>query len=202
VLDIADGHLADHSDDKVLLTGDLQRFLRKSSLPLIPDDVSERWSCPPRVWRADSAAWHHGEGNGMSAHFSGDVSVVSNVVDDGVGAVSFNIDVNFNDASGSQHDGEVRCDSPVRIVSEQLTDGAGHFSSQTNGNIYQWETRCPPTQGVHYIIELAYVTSLVPGNQYYTWRKALSDVLPAVAGIAAGAVFAVLLRSLIRGLQS
>lgn len=92
----------------------------------------------------------------MSAHFSGDMSVVSNIVDDGVGAVNFDIDVNFDDTSGSVHDGQVRCDGPVRIVSEQRMDGAGHFTSQTNGDIYQWETRCAIAAGVHYVIELAY----------------------------------------------
>jgi hypothetical protein len=91
----------------------------------------------------------------MGAHFSGDMQPVSNVVDDGAGHVSFDIDVN-GDLGGSTHNGTVTCDGSVKIVSEERMDGAGNFFSQVNGDIYEWRTQCGATVGVHYVIELAY----------------------------------------------
>jgi hypothetical protein len=91
----------------------------------------------------------------MGAHFGGDMQPVSNVVDDGAGHVSFDIDVN-GDLTGSTHNGTVTCVGPVNIVSEERMDGAGNFFSQVNGDIYQWRTQCGSTVGVHYVIELAY----------------------------------------------
>jgi hypothetical protein len=63
------------------------------------------------------------------ANLSGDMGPVSNVVDDGAGNVSFDIDVN-GDATGSTHNGTVTCSGPVKIVSEQQMDGAGNFSAK------------------------------------------------------------------------
>ncbi len=31
-----------------------------------------------------------------------------------------------------------------------------NFSSQVNGDIYEWRTQCGATVGVYYVIELAY----------------------------------------------
>jgi hypothetical protein len=89
------------------------------------------------------------------AHLGGDISPIHNLVDDGIGSVSFNVDVN-GDFSGSTHDGTVTCAGPVRIVSEQRQDGAGAYTSQVNGDIYEWHTQCGNFAGVHYVIELAY----------------------------------------------
>src|SRR5262245_43466372 len=58
--------------------------------------------------------------------FGGNTEIISNVADDGVGAVSFDIDVN-GDLGGSTHNGSVKCPGPVRIVSEQHRDGSGHY---------------------------------------------------------------------------
>jgi hypothetical protein len=91
----------------------------------------------------------------MGSHFGGDMQPVSQIVDDGAGHVSFLININ-GEAGGSTHDGTVRCDGPVTIVSEQHMDGAGLLFSQTNGDIYQWEARCGDLAGLHYVIELAY----------------------------------------------
>lgn len=91
----------------------------------------------------------------MGAHFGGDMQPVSQIVDDGAGHVSFLININ-GEAGGSTHDGTVRCDGPVTIVSEQHMDGAGNWFSQTNGAIYQWEARCADLAGLHYVIQLEY----------------------------------------------
>ena len=91
----------------------------------------------------------------MGSHFGGDMQPVSQIVDDGAGHVSFLININ-GEAGGSTHDGTVRCDGPVTIVSEQHMDGAGNWFSQTNGAIYQWEARCGDGAGLHYVIQLEY----------------------------------------------
>ena len=89
------------------------------------------------------------------AHLGGDISPVHDLVDDGVGNVSFRVDVD-GDALGSTHDGTVTCDGPVKIVSEERVDGAAAFSSRVNGRIYEWHTQAGNFTGVHYVIELAY----------------------------------------------
>jgi hypothetical protein len=91
----------------------------------------------------------------MGFHFSGDMTPISQIVDDGAGHCSFKIDVNFDDTEATVHDGTICCDGPVKIVSEQHMDGAGQYFSQTNGNIYQWEVRCAVTAGAHWVIQLA-----------------------------------------------
>lgn len=108
--------------------------------------------------RVDQTARQDARGNDMGAHFSGDMQPVSNVVDDGAGHVSFDIDVN-GDLGGSTHNGTVTGDGSVKIVSEERMDGAGNFFSQVNGDIYEWRTQCGATVGVHYVIELAYSQS-------------------------------------------
>jgi hypothetical protein len=89
------------------------------------------------------------------AQLGGDISPIRNLVDDGTGNASFNVDVN-GDAFGSTHDGTVTCAGPVRVVSEQRLDGAGAYTSQVNGDIYEWHTQCGNFAGVHYAVELAY----------------------------------------------
>jgi len=93
------------------------------------------------------------KGNDMGFHFSGDMQVISQIVDDGAGHLSFLVNVD-GDLFGSTHNGTVRADGPVFIVSEQVMDGAANWFSQTNGNIYQWRVQAGGTVGWHMVIEL------------------------------------------------
>jgi hypothetical protein len=90
--------------------------------------------------------------------FNGDTNCISNIVDDGVGNVSFNIDVN-GDAFGSTHNGTVTCSGAVTIANAIHRDGGGHYDGYTNGNIYIWHTQCGNFAGVHYTIELVYAVT-------------------------------------------
>jgi hypothetical protein len=85
----------------------------------------------------------------------GDNGVISGLVDDGNGAVSFNIDTN-GDFFGTNHYGTITCPGPVTIVSEQHRDGGGHYDGSVNGNIYTWHTQCANFAGVHYSVQLKY----------------------------------------------
>ena len=85
----------------------------------------------------------------------GDNGVISGLVDDGNGAVSFNLDVDGS-AFGSTHNGTITCPGPVTIVSEQHRDGGGHYDGSVNGNIYTYHTQCGAFAGVHYTVQLKY----------------------------------------------
>lgn len=109
------------------------------------------------------------------AELGGDVGRVNNL-DDNDGAVSFNIDVN-GDAFGSTHNGTVTCAGPVRIVSEQRLDGGGHYSGETNGDIYTWHTQCGAFAGVHYNIQLAYSAMNAPADRLFSPEQFVSQNL-------------------------
>jgi hypothetical protein len=89
----------------------------------------------------------------MGFHFNGDMQPIDQIVDDGVGHLSFLINID-GDLLGSTHNGTVRADGPVFIVSEQCMDGGANYFSQTNGNIYQWRVQAGSTAGAHWVIEL------------------------------------------------
>jgi hypothetical protein len=87
------------------------------------------------------------QGGNHMAQLSGDTQCIRGLVDDGNGAVSFNVDVNA-DFFGSIHGGTVTCAGPVRIVNEKHQDGNGSYGSSVDGDIYTWHTQCPNFQGV------------------------------------------------------
>ena len=89
----------------------------------------------------------------MGFHFNGDMQPIDQIVDDGAGHLSFLINID-GDLFGSTHNGTVRADGPVAIVSEQCMDGGANYFSQTNGNIYQWRVQAGSLAGSHWVIEL------------------------------------------------